>query len=83
VRAEVTADGITVHVESGAFEDSKHPRDRARTATAVSLGRILLRTRDRLHGGFGEAPADDDLSCGRWPRGRRTAPAAWPGWASR
>jgi hypothetical protein len=29
---------------------------------ATSLGRILLRVRDRLEGGFGEAPADDELS---------------------
>ena len=62
VRAEVHADGITVHVESGAFEDSKRPREQSETATAVSVGRILLRTRDRLQGGFGEAPADDALS---------------------
>ena len=62
VRAEVHPDGITVHVESGAFEDSKRPREQSETATAVSLGRILLRTRDRLEGGFGEAPADDELS---------------------
>jgi hypothetical protein len=31
-------------------------------ATANSLGRLLLRARDRLLGGFGEAPADTDLS---------------------
>jgi len=62
VRATVNPDGIVVNVESGAFEDSKRPREQSETATAVSLGRILLRTRDRLQGGFGEAPADDELS---------------------
>ena len=62
VRATVNPEGITVNVESGAFEDSKRPREQSETATAVSLGRILLRTRDRLQGGFGEAPADDALS---------------------
>ena len=62
VRATVNPDGITVNVESGAFEDSKRPREQSEAATAVSLGRILLRTRDRLQGGFGEAPADEDLS---------------------
>lgn len=63
VRADLGADGaITVHVESGAFEDSKRPREQSEVATAINLGRILLRVRDRLHGGFGEAPADDDLT---------------------
>jgi len=62
VRATVNPDGIVVNVESGAFEDSKRPREQSETATAVSLGRILLRTRDRLQGGFGEAPVDDELS---------------------
>jgi hypothetical protein len=52
---------ITISVESGAFEDSRRPREQSEVATAVNLGRILLRVRDRLHGGFGEAPADDDL----------------------
>lgn len=55
-------DTITVNVESGAFEDSKRPREQSEIATSINLGRILLRVRDRLHGGFGESPADDDLS---------------------
>jgi hypothetical protein len=55
-------DLITVNVESGAFEDSKRPRSQSEVATAINLGRILLRVRDRLHGGFGEAPPDDDLA---------------------
>ncbi|MGB8860436.1 MAG: hypothetical protein WCC60_14320 [Ilumatobacteraceae bacterium] len=54
-------DPIDISVESGAFEDSRRPREQSEVATAVSLGRILLRVRDRLHGGFGEAPPDDDL----------------------
>ncbi len=54
-------DTITVSVESGAFEDSKRPREQSDTATSINLGRILLRVRDRLRGGFGEAPADDEL----------------------
>lgn len=60
MRADI-ADTITIHVESGAFEDSRRPRDQSEAATAANLGRILLRVRDRLHGGFGEAPADADL----------------------
>ena len=55
-------DIIEVRVQSGAFEDTKRPRHQSEDVTAVSLGRILLRTRDRLQGGFGEAPDDDDLS---------------------
>jgi len=61
VRIEV-GDTITVHVESGAFEDSRRPREQSEVATTASLGRALLRARDRLQGGFGEAPADDVLS---------------------
>jgi hypothetical protein len=53
---------IVVRVQSGAFEDSRKPREQSEAATAASLGRALLRARDRLRGGFGEAPADDDLS---------------------
>ena len=55
-------DTITIHVESGAFEDSRRPREHSEVAIAMNLGRILLRVRDRLHGGFGEAPQDDDLA---------------------
>ena len=55
-------DTINVKVESGAFEDSKRPREQSEVATSVNLGRILLRVRDRLQGGFGEAPTDEDLA---------------------
>lgn len=55
-------DTISIKVESGAFEDSKRPREQSEVATGVNLGRILLRVRDRLQGGFGEAPADDELA---------------------
>ena len=53
---------IRVRAESGAFEDTRHPRHQSEAATAFSLGRVLLRARDRLTGGFAEAPADDQLS---------------------
>ncbi len=53
---------ITVHAESGAFEDTKHPRHMSETTIATSLARVLLKIRDRLDGTFGEAPSDDDLS---------------------
>lgn len=55
-------DTITIRAESGAFEDTRKPRQLSETATATSVGRMLLRARDRLSGGFGEAPADGDLS---------------------
>lgn len=61
VRTEI-GDTITVHVESGAFEDSRKPRQQSEEATTANLGRALLRARDRISGGFGEAPADDELS---------------------
>ncbi len=57
-----TGDTISIRAESGAFEDTKRPRQQSETATATSLGRMLLRVRDRLSGDFGEAPPDDDLT---------------------
>ena len=56
------ADGIMIKVESGAFEDTRRPRQQSENATATTIGRVLLRARDRLAGGFGEAPPDDELS---------------------
>jgi hypothetical protein len=53
---------IVVSAESGAFEDTKRPRHMSETAIATSLARVLLKTRDRMDGTFGEAPDDDDLS---------------------
>jgi hypothetical protein len=55
-------DGIYIRADSGAFEDTRRPRQQSETATATSLGRVLLRANDRLNGGFGEAPPDDKLS---------------------
>ena len=60
-RVEV-ADTISIRAESGAFEDTKRPRQQSDVATATSIGRVLLRVRDRLSGGFGEAPPDDELT---------------------
>jgi hypothetical protein len=55
-------DEIVVRADSGALEDTRNPRHQSETATATSLGRVLLRSADRLHGGFGEAPADNELT---------------------
>lgn len=61
VRAQI-GDTITVTVESGAFEDSRRPRQQSELATTINLSRIMLRVRDRLQGGFGGAPSDDELT---------------------
>jgi hypothetical protein len=58
-------DEIVLHVESGAFEDTRRPRHQSEAATAANIGRCLLKARDRLSGGFGEAPPDDQLSLGQ------------------
>lgn len=55
-------DTISIRAESGAFEDTRRPRRQSEIATATSLGRVLLRVRDRLSGGFGEAPPDEELT---------------------
>ena len=60
-RVEI-GDTISIRAESGAFEDTKRPRQQSEVATATSLGRVLLRVKDRLSGGFGEAPPDDELT---------------------
>ena len=60
-RVEV-GEAISIRAESGAFEDTKRPRQQSEVATATSLGRVLLRVKDRLTGGFGEAPPDEDLT---------------------
>jgi hypothetical protein len=55
-------EGIRIRADSGAFEDTRKPRQQSETTTATSLGRVLLRARDRLSGGFGEAPPDTELT---------------------
>jgi hypothetical protein len=62
VKMDITDNAIVIRAESGAFEDTRKPRQLSENATATSLGRVLLRARDRLSGGFGEAPTDDQLS---------------------
>ncbi len=63
-RIRTTIDGaaITVTVESGALEDTRRPRQFSDDAAALALGRALIKAADRLHGGFSEAPPDDELS---------------------
>lgn len=53
---------ITLHAESGALEDRRHPMSFSATGARESLGRILLRARDRMRADFAEAPRDLDLT---------------------
>ena len=55
-------ESIVISADSGAFEDTRKPRQQSEVATATAIGRVLLRARDRLLGGFGEAPPDDKLT---------------------
>ena len=59
---EVNDDVVTIRVESGAFEDTRRPRQQSESAVATTIGRLLLRVRDRTGGGFGEAPPDEELT---------------------
>ena len=55
-------DPIVINIQSGAFEDFSRPRQQSEPATTQSLGRILLKVRDRLSPEFANAPADEDLT---------------------
>lgn len=53
---------ITLHAESGALEDRKHPQSFSPKAARESLGRILLRAHDRMRPEFADAPPDLELT---------------------
>jgi hypothetical protein len=53
---------LTLKADSGAFEDTRRPRQQSEEAIVTSLGRVLLRVRDREHAGFAGAPADPELT---------------------
>jgi hypothetical protein len=63
-RVGVTVDQRTIRIdaESGAFEDTKRPRQQSADITRLTLAKALLRARDRLDGSFAEAPPDDELT---------------------
>ena len=62
-RVEVTSlDPIAIAAESGAFENTKKPRTFSAHGTADVLGRVLFRAHDSLDDGFGDPPAEDDLT---------------------
>lgn len=55
-------DPILVSMESGAFEDPKHPRQLSESFAAGVLGRLFFRAADRLTDGFADAPEDAALT---------------------
>lgn len=55
-------DPVVLHLESGALEDPKRPRQLDPNGAADVLGRLLFQVRDRLDPAFSDAPADTDLS---------------------
>ena len=62
-RTSVTSlDPLTIRVESGAFEDARRPRRLSERCVREVLGRLLMRTGDRLDPAFGDPPSDDELS---------------------
>jgi hypothetical protein len=63
-RVTVVSDGdpITIRADSGALEDTKRLRQLSERAVRTSLGRVLLRLRDRASGRFDDAPPDDQLT---------------------
>ena len=54
-------DPITLFTEGGAIEDPTEPRKLSDRLTVDVLGKLLLRAKDRIDGGFADAPADADL----------------------
>jgi hypothetical protein len=57
-----SVDPVVITAESGALEDVKAPRQLSPEGTIDVLGKLLFSVRDRLDPGFGEPPADDDLT---------------------
>lgn len=63
VRGPASSDVIIeIKVESGALEDTKHFTNFGANRAAISLGRVLLRARDRMRADFVDTPSDHDLS---------------------
>jgi hypothetical protein len=55
-------DPIRIRADGGALEDTKRLRQFSEGSARTSLGRVLLRVRDRSSARFGDAPADAELS---------------------
>jgi hypothetical protein len=54
-------DPVLISMESGAFEDPKHPRQLSEGGAAGVIGRLLFRVADRRSAGFADVPEDADL----------------------
>jgi hypothetical protein len=53
---------IVIEAMSGAIENTKQLTTLGRTQTQTSVGRMLLRARDRMRSDFADVGADDDLT---------------------
>ena len=58
---ESSDDEITIRVESGALENTQRFTHFAERAARESIGRMLLRARDRMRPDFADIPGDLDL----------------------
>lgn len=58
----VSLDPVHIRTESGSLENPKRIRQFSEESATDVLGRYLLRAADRRRPGFGDAPADSDLS---------------------
>lgn len=58
----VIGDPIELKFQSGAFEDTRRPRQQSELATTRAIGRALLKVRDKLSPAFADAPDDDSLT---------------------
>lgn len=53
---------VTIRPHSGALEDTRRPTTQSELATTITVTRGLLKARDRLRGGFQNAPTDGKLT---------------------
>jgi len=72
ISTDASGTPVRIMVHSGAFEDKRRPRQQSEIDTTLSVARCMLRARDRIRGGFGDAPAEADLTL---PQA-----AAWDTW---
>ncbi len=49
------------HVEGGAFEDTRRPREHSLARINDAMGRLMFKAIDRRSSDFGDPPADDEL----------------------
>jgi hypothetical protein len=58
----LSLDPITIHAQSGAFENAKLLRTLSDRSVVDTVGRLLFKAADRLDPAFGAPPYDDELS---------------------